>query len=99
MLGSFRLLLALLVVMAHLAEGTTFVSHMGVFAVFGFYVISGYLMTLVLHEVYHFDFSSFWANRFLRLFPTYYLVALASLLVVIHYCPTRFMSVCSQRQY
>lgn len=77
MLGILRFILAALVVIAHLSEGT-FVSHWGVFAVFGFYVISGYLMTAILNETYRFRFFSFWLNRFLRLYPTYFLVLLFS---------------------
>lgn len=79
MLGILRFILAALVVIAHLSE-EAFVSHWGVFAVFGFYVISGYLMTAILNEVYHFRFFSFWLNRFLRLYPTYFLVLLFSVL-------------------
>lgn len=83
MLGVLRFILALMVVVAHLAEGVQFVSHWGVFAVFGFYLLSGYLMTLILHETYAFSFAPFILNRFLRLFPIYYAVTLLTILVLL----------------
>jgi peptidoglycan/LPS O-acetylase OafA/YrhL len=46
-------------------------------AVFSFYVLSGFLMTLTLNESYGFDVTGafrFLVNRWLRLFPTYYFV-------------------------
>lgn len=82
MLGLLRFVLAMFVVVAHLTEGVSFFSHWGVFAVFGFYVISGYLITVILNETYSFRFFAFVANRFLRLFPIYYIVALGSLLII-----------------
>lgn len=83
MLGTLRLVLALFVAIAHLTSENTFFSHWGVFAVFGFYVVSGYLMTLVLNETYAFRFSAFAVNRVLRLFPIYYLVAAATAVIVV----------------
>ncbi|WP_343734021.1 acyltransferase [Acidovorax sp.] len=82
MLGSLRFFLALFVVIGHLTEGVHFFSHWGVFAVFGFYVISGYLITLILNEIYSFRLSAFVFNRFLRLFPIYYVVATATLIAL-----------------
>lgn len=82
MLGILRFLFAIFVVIAHLTEGIKFFSHWGVFAVFGFYLISGYLITLILNEVYKFDFISFSKNRFLRLFPTYYILGFISLSII-----------------
>lgn len=43
MLGILRFVLAAFVVISHLTEGIQFFSHWGVFAVFGFYLVSGYL--------------------------------------------------------
>ena len=71
------------VVVAHLTEGVQFFSHWGVFAVFGFYLVSGYLITAILNETYSFRFIPFTANRFLRLFPIYYLVAIISAIIII----------------
>ncbi|WP_448681068.1 acyltransferase family protein [Pseudomonas nicosulfuronedens] len=81
MSGIFRFILSLLVVMAHLTEGIYRLSHYGVFAVFGFYVISGYLITLILNKTYSFKLAPFSVNRFLRLFPIYYLVAAITLVI------------------
>lgn len=82
MLGSLRLFLALSVVIAHLTDDVRFFSHWGVFAVFGFYLISGYLITTILHETYSFQFSKFAINRFLRLFPIYYILAIATAFII-----------------
>jgi peptidoglycan/LPS O-acetylase OafA/YrhL len=73
MLGHFRFLLALMVIVFHLG-GTETCSHWGVYAVFGFYVISGYLMTMVLNSRYGFNLrggARYLANRALRLYPPY----------------------------
>ena len=82
MLGLFRFVLAMLVVIAHLTQGVLFFEHWGFFAVFGFYLVSGYLMTVILNETYFFRFFSFAINRALRLFPIYYLVAITSVFVL-----------------
>ena len=71
-----------MVVLSHLA-GSDYLLHFGFYAVCGFFVVSGYLMTVGLHEVYGFDTKRFWVNRLLRLLPPYYLVCLLTLLVVI----------------
>ena len=81
--GSFRLFLALLVAASHVGQGTPGIGHLGIFAVIAFYVLSGYLMTRVLHEVYAFDFTPFFANRALRLFPLYYAVCALTLPLVL----------------
>ena len=83
MFGTLRLLLAFMVVLSHL-PGSDYLVHFGMYAVCGFFVLSGFLMTAGLHEVYRFDAKLFWANRLLRLLPPFYLVCLLTLLVVIH---------------
>lgn len=82
MLGLLRFALAIMVVIGHLSGGVQFFSHWGVFAVFGFYLISGYLITAILNEAYSFQLLPFAANRFLRVFPVYYVVALGSAIVI-----------------
>ena len=82
MLGHLRFVFAWFVVVTHLFGGSVFVSHWGVFAVFGFYLVSGYLMTVVLHETYGFNCSAFVLNRLLRIYPVYYVVLGVSALVV-----------------
>ncbi|WP_417069483.1 acyltransferase family protein [Niveibacterium terrae] len=83
MLSLLRFVFSMFVVLAHLAEDVRFFSHWGVFAVFGFYVISGYLMAVVLNQTYSFNFAAFALNRSLRLFPAYLLVAAATLLAIV----------------
>ena len=81
MFGSLRFLLAYLVILSHLV-GTDYVTHFGFYAVRGFFVISGLMMTAALNEVYDFDAVRFWTNRALRLLPPYYLVCGLTLLAV-----------------
>lgn len=75
MLEVYRFLLALCVVQGHLlASGPPWLAWQ---AVFSFYALSGFLMTLILNEGYGFDTAGilrFVVNRALRLFPTYYVV-------------------------
>lgn len=81
MFGALRLLLAYLVVISHLA-GSAYAEHFGFYAVRGFFVLSGYIMTSALNEVYAFDGARFWLNRLLRLLPGYYLVVLLTLTAI-----------------
>ena len=79
-MGTLRLVFALFVVLGHLCANVLSVTHWGAFAVTGFYIISGFLITRVLVKVYDFHFKPFFINRFLRLFPLYYMVAAVTLL-------------------
>jgi peptidoglycan/LPS O-acetylase OafA/YrhL len=78
MLGITRFYLALAVVVTHLYGGWG-----GVLAVYCFYILSGFLITRVLHETYRFSFARFALNRFLRLFPMYFLVAGATAVMLL----------------
>jgi peptidoglycan/LPS O-acetylase OafA/YrhL len=81
MFGALRLLLALMVMANHVLR----IEHIGQFAVFGFYALSGYLMTFVVLNSYGLDgrgFRRFWYNRFLRLFPSYWFSLLLSILLI-----------------
>lgn len=75
MIDVYRFILALCVLQAHLlADGPLWLAWQ---AVFSFYVLSGFLMTLILNEDYGFEWSGFFrfaANRALRLLPVYYIV-------------------------
>ena len=82
MLGLLRTTLALMVMIYHLINGEL---PLGTYAVFGFYIISGYLMTLIMHESYGYTKLgrySFFANRFLRLYPQYWAAALVSIVLI-----------------
>jgi len=57
MLGLLRTTLAIMVMSYHLFVG---ILPLGTYAVFGFYVISGYLMTLVMHESYGYSGGVRW---------------------------------------
>lgn len=92
MLGTLRFALSLLVTIAHLNFGSRWsfcTHHLGQFAVFGFYLISGYLMALILNDVYHFKFRSFLVNRLLRIFPAYYVVSAMVLLTILIFPESR----------
>jgi peptidoglycan/LPS O-acetylase OafA/YrhL len=81
MFGTLRFLLAYLVILSHLV-GSDYVVHFGFYAVRGFFVISGLLMTAALNEAYGFDGLRFWINRALRLLPPYYLVCALTLIAI-----------------
>lgn len=81
-MGIYRFLLALNVVIFHLLG----VPAIGPYAVFSFFVLSGFLMTLVMKESYGYSisgFSKYALNRFLRLFPIYWLLLFITLLSII----------------
>jgi peptidoglycan/LPS O-acetylase OafA/YrhL len=73
MFGIYRTLLALFVVMSHLMSITV----IGQYAVHGFFILSGYLMTYIMTRNYGYNshgIRSFCINRFLRLFPSYWVL-------------------------
>ena len=73
-MGSLRTLFAISVVLTH-TYGTVFVG--GQNAVQLFYIISGYLISYVLIEKKSYPHvGNFYLNRYLRLFPIYFVVAL-----------------------
>jgi peptidoglycan/LPS O-acetylase OafA/YrhL len=82
MFGTLRTLWAIMVVVGHIF----WVSDFGRFAVFGFYILSGYLMTYVMQNSYGYAYSAkikFSKNRFLRLFPAYWLACITTILLII----------------
>jgi peptidoglycan/LPS O-acetylase OafA/YrhL len=82
MFGTYRTLLALMVVAFHIGGVPT----MGEYAVFGFYSLSGYLMTLIMHQNYHYTahgIGKYALNRFLRIYPIYWVSILFSLLLIV----------------
>lgn len=87
MFGLLRTTLALMVMAFHLYIG---ILPLGTYAVFAFYIISGYLMTLIMHEIYGYTLAgrySFSANRVLRLYPQYWCAALLSVAIIKFYGP------------
>lgn len=82
-MGILRLLLALSVVIAHSAPVYGYRMTGGVRAVQGFYLISGFYMALILNEKYvgRGAIRAFYRNRFLRLFPGYWIILIATVLV------------------
>lgn len=81
MFGTLRVIFACMVLVCHLTDQY----QIGTYAVFGFYIISGYLMTHIMHESYGYNINgriSFFLNRFLRLYPTYWVVIILSVLII-----------------
>ena len=79
-IGIIRLLLALSVVSAHIS-GSPLISFVGgETAVRIFFVISGFYMQMIIGE-YSTKYK-FWLSRYIRIFPTYIVCAIASLYFV-----------------
>jgi len=88
-LESYRFVLAVFVVQAHIPWGGAS-GPLSQHAVFSFYVLSGFLMTLILNETYGFglgNFGRFWANRCLRLYPAYAVVVAITVLHILLVSP------------
>lgn len=80
-MGYLRLSLIIAVIYNHLAGKTL----AGPIAVYGFFVLSGYVITLVAHEIYNDGWKSklyFLANRAVRVWPTYLACLVLSLLAM-----------------
>jgi peptidoglycan/LPS O-acetylase OafA/YrhL len=80
-MGTFRLLLAASVMLAHFAPYSQYMPSMVApdIAVEGFYEVSGFLITLVLFEKYQ-SKSLFYGNRALRIYPIYWVAVAIYLL-------------------
>jgi peptidoglycan/LPS O-acetylase OafA/YrhL len=84
-MGTIRFLLALSVVVVHSGSARLFGVKLfdPVSAVQCFYIISGFLITMVLNERKEYrNLSNFYLSRFFRLWPTYIVVATASLILL-----------------
>jgi len=82
MLGTLRFALAILVVISHLWQKPYW---LGSYAVFSFYMISGYLMTLIMNRKYGFNrdgIGRFALNRILRIYPPYYIAVLLTVALI-----------------
>jgi peptidoglycan/LPS O-acetylase OafA/YrhL len=77
MIDVYRFILAICVVQGHLLGPRTSAPWLAWQGVFSFYVLSGFLMSLILNQDYGFTSGGlvrFAINRWLRLFPVYYAV-------------------------
>lgn len=85
MQNTLRFVLASYVVFFHI--GNYYFPNTGPFAVFGFYTLSGYLITKVLNEVYYkkkHAARDFFTNRFWRLYPPYFAAMALGLLLAVY---------------
>lgn len=87
MFGIYRYVLALMVASGHI-QFQLFgrPNWLGLYAVFGFYTLSGYLMTRVLHETYGYQprgFASYLSNRALRIYPPYWVAMALSIALLL----------------
>ncbi|WP_146744059.1 acyltransferase family protein, partial [Aequorivita antarctica] len=81
MFGILRTLLALNVVLLHIFNVYT----IGNYSVSFFFLLSGFLMTLIIQQTYGYSFKGFkifWANRFLRLYPIYWVFAAFTIILI-----------------
>lgn len=82
MFGLFRFILAVNVVIFHILA----VPAVGPLAVYSFFVLSGFLMTTIMHKTYGYSLSglkSYAINRFLRLFPVYWGLLLVTIAILL----------------
>ena len=89
MFGTYRFLLATMVAAHHLLHWPH--RGLGAFAVFGFYLLSGYLITMVLSRTYAWSdigLARFVSNRALRVYPPYWVLAFFSLGVILAFPET-----------
>jgi peptidoglycan/LPS O-acetylase OafA/YrhL len=87
MFGILRFILATTFIFLHLTDSRSLFPY-GYAALFGFYIMSGYLMTYGLNRNYGFSSSgskNFWANRLLRIVPIYYLVFFLTVPLILSY--------------
>ena len=87
MFGIYRYGLAFCVAISHLWAGM--IGGPAAYSVWGFYCLSGYLMTLILNEKYGFSargLARFAVNRALRIYPAYY-VACAAMFLIFCFIP------------
>jgi peptidoglycan/LPS O-acetylase OafA/YrhL len=75
LLGTYRLILAMLVVTSHSSDflpAWVMPLALGNAGVFGFFVLSGFVISEACDRVYRGEAQRFLLNRFLRLYPTYW---------------------------
>lgn len=93
-MGIYRLFLAMLVAMSH--AGIRFYGYnQGVVAVISFYLLSGYVMTMLIEKYYRHPsaISTFYLDRAARLFPQFiFYMALASVFIYFHKVDSPFLN-------
>src|SRR5688572_20654204 len=89
-MGTIRLLLALSVVITHSAPvfGVRLLS--GDMAVTAFFLVSGFLMALILESKYAGRVGAFYLNRILRIYPPYLVALVGSVLFYLLIADQRF---------
>lgn len=83
-MGYFRFILALIVCSNHLSS----FGGAGRYAVFSFYILSGFLMTTILNEKYGLSLSGigkYALNRILRIYPIYLLALSLAIISLVYY--------------
>ncbi len=75
MTGLLRLFLSILVLISHLNIYFWNLNE-GVFAVVIFYILAGHVVTFLFIEIFEKNTKEFYKDRFLRIFPTYWIVAI-----------------------
>lgn len=79
-MGSIRTVLALIVLISHGGLGNAFIGPRTSVQIF--YIISGFLISFVLTEAKTYESKKlFYTNRFLRIYPSYWIVAAFSLTI------------------
>jgi peptidoglycan/LPS O-acetylase OafA/YrhL len=78
-MGYIRFLLATSVMLAHLNAPIVICGFGGANSVEAFFFISGFLIASILNKTYH-SRRNFYLNRFLRIFPMYWLVLTVTLI-------------------
>jgi len=82
--GIWRLFLALMVAISHLWSGM--IDGPAAYAVWGFFLLSGFLMTAVLNKKYGENFKNlkyYALNRILRIYPLYWIGCIFGLIVIL----------------
>ncbi len=80
--GALRFYLAVVVVYVHFAD----FFGIGWDGIFAFFVMSGYLMTLILHKNYGYSLkgiATYGINRILRIYPMYWMTCLFAIAVLL----------------
>lgn len=95
-LGTFRFFLAFLVAISHLWENM--LQGPAAYSVWGFFVLSGFLMTLILTKKYGLTregIKQYAFNRFIRIYPSYLLCCLFGVIVLLA-CQIQYPAVNTQ---